>query len=50
MHASLLNLINRRASGTEALTLLGLSNAGVVDIIHSLFTVRKDNYDMVLKL
>ena len=34
----------------EASTLLGLSKAGVVNIIHSLFTVRKGDYDMAPKL
>ena len=50
LHTILLNLINRRISGTEALTLLGLLKARVVDIIYSLFTVRKDNYNMAPEL
>ena len=46
IHASILNLVERRAPGVDALTFLGLSKAGVVDIIHSLFTVRKNAFDL----
>ena len=46
IHSSLLNLVERRAPGVDALTFLGLSKAGVVDIIHSLFTVRKNAFDL----
>ena len=50
LHSSLLNLVERKASGMEAVTLLGLSKAGIVDVIHSLFTVRANDYDMAPEL
>ena len=46
LHANLLNLIEQRASGTKVMALLELSKVGVVDIIHYLFTVRTNHYDM----
>ena len=50
LHTSLLNLIDRRVSGSETIALFGLLKAGVVAIIHSLFTVQRNNYNMVSKL
>jgi len=46
LHSSLLNFVERKAPGIDTLTFLGLSKAGVVDIIHSLFTVRDDDFDL----
>jgi len=46
IYSSILNLVERRAPGIDALTFLGLSKAGVVDIIHSLFTVRENAFDL----
>ena len=40
----LVNLVDRKTAGTEALTFLTVSIAGMVDMVHSLFTVRSDDY------
>ena len=50
LHAFLINLIERKAEGTNALTILVLSKARMVDLIHSLFMVSLEDYDSTPEL
>ena len=45
LHLFLTSLVERRALGTSALTFLGVSKAGIVEILHSLFVARNEDYE-----
>ena len=50
LQAFLINLVERKAEGTNTLTILVLLKARMVDLIHSLFTVSTGGYDIAPEL